>query len=98
MSQIWLFWIPLTSLRQIARFLLDQQAQRELLFFIDILFSLILGCPLFSLFVRHCTGQSQVDAEGTFDRVQGVFRPHSTFDIRHSTFDIQIRKMLTKCF
>ena len=30
------------------------------------------------------TGLYQIGAEGTFDRVQGVFWPHSTFDIRHT--------------
>ena len=34
-------------------------------------------------------GLYQIGADGTFDRVQGVFRPYTTFDIRHSTFDIR---------
>ena len=37
------------------------------------------------------TGLYQIGAEGSSDRVQGVFRPSSTFDIRRSTFGIRCK-------
>ena len=37
------------------------------------------------------TGLYQIGAEGTFDRVQGVFL--TILDIRHSTFDIRVARI-----
>ena len=44
---------------------------------------------LFSFFSP--TGLYQIGAEGTFDRVQGVFL--TILDIRHSTFDIRVARI-----